>query len=55
VSESATPFGIAIDGSGNLWFTYYADNEIVELVGVATPVVTPLAVAVQSATLGAQP
>jgi len=36
------PFSIAIDGSGNVWVANLAANSITELVGAATPVVTPL-------------
>jgi streptogramin lyase len=35
------PVGIAIDGSGNVWVTN-SNNSAIELVGAATPVVTPL-------------
>jgi hypothetical protein len=36
--------GIGIDGSGNVWVTNagYGSNEILEFVGAATPVVTPI-------------
>jgi streptogramin lyase len=37
------PYAIAIDGSGNVWITNHADSgPITELVGAATPVVTPI-------------
>ncbi|MGA1981003.1 MAG: PKD domain-containing protein [Acidobacteriaceae bacterium] len=49
------PDGIAIDGSGNIWLTNAADSVLVEFVGAATPVVTPLAAAVKSDTLGVRP
>ena len=39
---SLQTFAIAIDSSGNLWVTNFADNSITELVGIATPVRTPL-------------
>jgi DNA-binding beta-propeller fold protein YncE len=35
--------GIAIDGSGNVWAAYYGGNGVIEFVGAAVPVVTPLA------------
>jgi uncharacterized membrane protein len=35
------PTAIAIDGSGNLWVSSSLNN-IVEFVGAATPVVTPI-------------
>ena len=40
----ASPYGIAIDGSGNVWAanSYNGYNSVTELVGAATPVVTPL-------------
>jgi len=34
--------GIAIDGSGNVWVTSSGSNSVAELVGAATPVVTPV-------------
>jgi secreted PhoX family phosphatase len=37
------PNGLAIDGSGNVWVTGGASNNLVEFVGAATPVVTPIA------------
>jgi hypothetical protein len=49
---------IAVDGSGNVWSPYNYGNPpygIVEFIGVATPVVTPLATAVKTNTLGARP
>ncbi len=33
---------IAIDGSGNIWLTNYSNSNIYEVVGSATPVVTPI-------------
>jgi hypothetical protein len=38
------PGAIAIDGSGDVWATnyYYPGNEVYELIGVATPVITPI-------------
>jgi DNA-binding beta-propeller fold protein YncE len=39
-----SPYGIAVDGSGNVWVA--SDDNVApltEFVGVATPVVTPLA------------
>ena len=35
-------FGLAIDASGNVWVTDTADNLLVEYVGMAAPVQTPL-------------
>jgi hypothetical protein len=45
----------AVDGSGNIWITNPASNGIDEMVGAATPVVTPLAVGVKNNKLGARP
>jgi hypothetical protein len=38
----ATPQGIAIDGSGNVWIADAGAYEVIELVGAASPVVTPM-------------
>jgi streptogramin lyase len=38
----ASPYGIAIDASGNLWTSSYSDNSLTEFVGLASPVKTPL-------------
>jgi hypothetical protein len=47
---------IAIDGSGNVWFVdSMGTNVVSELVGAATPVVTPLAVAVKNNTIASRP
>ncbi len=35
-------FGLAIDASGNLWVSSFGNNTLTELVGMATPVKTPL-------------
>jgi hypothetical protein len=47
---------VAIDGSGDVWIAsglYYGG--LVELIGAATPVVTPIAVGAKTNTLGARP
>jgi DNA-binding beta-propeller fold protein YncE len=56
------PDAIAIDPSGNVWIANLSGSgvaastgNITELVGAATPVVTPLAVAAANGTLGAKP
>jgi hypothetical protein len=55
------PDAVVIDPSGNVWIGNLSGNDaaangsITELVGAATPVVTPLAVGVQTNTLGTQP
>ena len=41
------PYGIAIDGAGNVWVSNYSGSNISEFVGLATPVVTPLAANLQ--------
>ena len=59
---ATSPGGIAIDESGDVW-TNYAYVQVLfsttwyveELVGAATPVVTPLALGVKNNTLGARP
>jgi len=40
------PAGIAIDASGNVWTANSGDNTLTEFVGLASPVVTPLAAAI---------
>jgi len=49
------PEGLAIDGSGNVWVVDAGDNKLIELVGAARPVVTPLAAAVANNQLGTTP
>ncbi|HEY4382218.1 MAG TPA: NHL repeat-containing protein [Acidobacteriaceae bacterium] len=44
---------IAVDGSGNVWIS--ADTVILESIGAAVPVVTPLSAGVANHTLGARP
>jgi sugar lactone lactonase YvrE len=34
--------GVALDGSGNVWANYTATDTVIELIGAATPVVTPI-------------
>ena len=48
---SASPISLAIDGSGDVWITNN-NGGIVEMIGVATPAVTPLAVGVANNALG---
>jgi sugar lactone lactonase YvrE len=50
-----TPFAQAIDASGNLWVANNAGGSIVELVGVAAPVKTPVVAAVTGNLLGQRP
>jgi len=57
------PTDVAIDGSGNIWVTDAGNPgdltdfpyNVVEFVGAAAPVVTPLAVGVKNGTLGTTP
>ena len=44
----------AVDGSGNVW-VLLSNNTVTEFVGVATPAVTPIALAVKNNKLGAKP
>jgi hypothetical protein len=46
--------GVAVDGSGDLWLSM-AGSVVLEVVGVATPVVTPLSLGVKNGTLGMRP
>ena len=48
------PVNIAVDGSGNVWAANTGVS-IAEVVGAATPVVTPLAAGVKNNTLGTRP
>ena len=41
-----TPQALAIDGSGNIWTANSGDSTVSEFIGLATPVVTPLAATV---------
>lgn len=51
--------GIAIDGSGDVWVSNLATavgtSDLVELIGAATPVVTPLVTGISNNTLGTRP
>lgn len=53
---------VGVDGSGNVWVanaavpvTFTAGVNVVEFVGAAVPVVTPLSVAVKNSTIGSRP
>ena len=48
------PLGIAVDGSGNVWLPN-GNSSVSELIGAATPVVTPIAVGAKNNTLGTRP
>ncbi len=53
-SLASRPLSVAVDGSGNVWLLL--DNDTVtEYVGIATPTVTPLSLAVKKQKLGAKP
>jgi hypothetical protein len=54
IPQTGNPVAVAVDGSGNVW-TAMASNYVVEVVGAATPVVTPLSVGVKNNTLGQRP
>jgi hypothetical protein len=52
------PYDIATDGSGNVWVTsgsIIGQCNLVEYIGIAVPVVTPLSVAVKDKMLGTRP
>jgi hypothetical protein len=60
-SAPGFPGSLAVDGSGNLWMSGLTVNDagiaqpdafVTELVGIAAPVVTPIAVAARNGTLG---
>lgn len=53
-SLAAGPLRVAVDGSGNVW-VLLANNTVTEYVGVATPVVTPIALGVKNGKLAAKP
>ena len=50
-----TPTSINVDGSGNLWITNAGDNSVTEMIGVASPVVTPTTSAVKNSTVATKP
>jgi CSLREA domain-containing protein len=50
-----TPSSVAIDASGSVWVANSGDSSLTQFLGAADPVVTPLANAVKTATLGARP
>jgi hypothetical protein len=55
VTGFADPLDFVIDGSGNGWFSILGVAEIEEMIGVATPVTTPLAYATTNSLLGTKP
>jgi hypothetical protein len=46
---------MAIDGSGNIWVPSAGTNNVFEFVGIASPVITPVATAVAAGKLGSRP
>lgn len=52
---SPTASATAIDGSGDVWIANTSAENVTELIGAAVPVVTPLALAVSSNSLGSRP
>jgi hypothetical protein len=48
------PVSVSVDGSGNVW-VLLQNNTVTEFIGVATPAVTPLSLAVKNKKLGARP
>ena len=49
------PDGIAIDGSGDVWFSSAANSVVDEMIGAGVPVVTPIAYGVANSSLGTRP
>jgi hypothetical protein len=49
------PFGIAVDGSGDVWITSSGSNALTEFIGVGAPVVTPLSVGVKNNAVASRP
>jgi hypothetical protein len=41
-----TPVSVAADASGNLWTANLGDSSVSELVGIASPIATPIAATV---------
>ncbi len=46
---------LAVDGSGDIWITNSGESSVTEIIGVASPTVTPLSYAVASGTLAQKP
>jgi len=40
---AGSALALAIDGSGDIWINGYATSAVIELIGIATPVITPIA------------
>lgn len=54
-SQSAQPFGIALDSSGNVWTRNSTSPTLTVFVGAAAPAATPLASALTNGTIGTRP
>jgi hypothetical protein len=52
---SGTLVGPYADSAGNIWFLNSTDNTVHQMIGVSTPVLTPLAAGVKAKTLGTKP
>ena len=52
---SASPDALAIDGSGDVWYIDTASPKLLEVIGAAVPLVTPIAYGVANSMLGAKP
>jgi hypothetical protein len=46
---------LAVDGSGDIWITNSGESSVTEIIGVASPTVTPLSYAVASGSLAQKP
>ena len=49
------PQAIAVDGAGSVWVANGGANSVTQLIGLATPVATPLSTATQTGTVGSRP
>ena len=54
-SSLNTPVGAAIDGSGNVWIKTKGGSSLYYLVGAASPVVTPMSLAVMKGSIAERP
>jgi hypothetical protein len=52
---SILPYAVAIDSSGNVWSASTTGNIVTQLIGAATPVLTPLSIAARNGALGTRP
>jgi hypothetical protein len=55
LSTNGSTYGIAVDGSGDIWTALPALGSLEEIIGSAAPVVTPIAAAVKNNTIGSRP